>query len=107
MAKTKKPNPGNTPGGFTPYSSLARLIEVHPTDDFHLIATYDDGKVFRYDFNRIFQQMPGDAAQALRDLTLFKTVVVEAGDFHWDNDFDLSGDSIYLNGIPISSPELS
>jgi hypothetical protein len=87
-------------------SSEPYLVEIYGTDDFQLIATYSNGTTIQYDFQRIFKNLKGDAAQALKDINLFKTVTVETGDAHWSNDFDLSGASIYLNGKQIQTKDL-
>ena len=77
-------------------TSYKYATEVEPLQDFLLLITYAGGEKRVLDFKPMFKKYPGwQYVQDLKDPKIFNSVVVEAGDLHWDNDFDLDANSFY------------
>ncbi|WP_224984847.1 DUF2442 domain-containing protein [Geomonas agri] len=77
-----------------------RIINwIHTNDDWTLDVSFADGEVRRYDVRPLLQR---EAFKELEDVSMFKTARNGGYFVAWDNDADLSADTLYLEGVPIT-----
>lgn len=77
------------------------VIQVQPLPNYTLMAQFATGEWRR--FNMVsYLQYP--AFSALKDPAFFQRAHVEHGTVVWTDEIDLSPDTLYLRGQPISEP---
>ena len=70
---------------------------VKPTDDFHLLLTFENGEKRVFDLKPYFEK---PIFQRLQNKALFQTARVVTGSVEWQGDVDLSYDTLYLESKP-------
>ncbi|MBJ6799771.1 DUF2442 domain-containing protein [Geomonas propionica] len=78
---------------------MRRINWIHTNDDWTLDVSFADGEVRRYDVRPLLQS---EAFKDLEDVAIFKTARNGGYFVAWDNDADLSADTLYLEGIPVT-----
>lgn len=71
------------------------VIKVMATPDYSIVAEFETGEVRRFDM-RPYLDFPAYAA--LKEQRLFMRAHVEHGTVVWDEEIDLSPDTLYLCG---------
>ncbi len=74
------------------------VISVKPLQDFKLIVQFATGETRRFDVEPL---LDFPVYQRLRKTNYFSSARVENGTVVWDEQCDLSPDSIYLQGEPV------
>lgn len=82
-----------------------RVKSIGILDDSMLIAQFEEGICKKYDMNRLSKNLPVFKT-LLRDKNLFSKVHVEGSGFGivWNDDFDLSCNELWDNGITVPTP---
>lgn len=73
------------------------VVKVVAADDYFIEAEFTTGEVRRFDM-RPYLHFPAYAA--LKEPGLFRRAHVEYGTVVWNEDIDLSPDTLYLQGMP-------
>jgi hypothetical protein len=76
------------------------VIKVRATPDFFMDVEFATGELRRFDM-RAYLQFPAFAA--LKQPGMFLRARIEHGTVVWSEDIDLSSDTLYLRGEPLSS----
>ncbi len=74
------------------------VISVKPLQDFKLLVQFETGESRRFDVEPL---LDFPVYQRLRKASYFSSARVENGTVVWDEQCDLSPDSIYLQGEPV------
>ncbi len=81
-----------------------RIKNVSPLTDFRLSVQFAEGCTKIYDVKALWERFPIFAE--LKDPMLFSDVYVDVGGHGvvWNDDFDLSCDELWENGVAIETP---
>ena len=74
------------------------VISVKPLQDFKLLVQFETGESRKFDVEPL---LDFPVYQRLRKVGYFSSARVENGTVIWDEQCDLSPDSIYLQGEPV------
>ena len=74
------------------------ITEVHANDDLTLDVAFGDGVKRRFDIKPL---LGCEAFSPLQNIGLFKTIRNCGYFVEWDNEADLSADTLYLEGKPV------
>ena len=77
-----------------------RVKAVRALDDFELDISFENGESRRFD---VKPYLGRGIFGRLRDLALFQAVHMVAGSVEWPGGLDLSYDTVYLGGQPITA----
>ena len=75
---------------------LPRVARVQTLDDFELLIEFKDGVIKRFD---VKPYLAYPAFERLKTGNLFDKAHVERGTVVWDQQLDLSPDTLYLQGV--------
>ncbi len=78
---------------------MNKVTSVRANDDFSLELQFNDGSVKRFDAKPYLDY---EVFRELKDLTYFKRVGVAFGTVQWPHEQDISPETLYLEGVPIS-----
>ena len=78
---------------------MNKVTSVRANDDFSLDLQFNDGSVRRFDAKPYLDY---EVFRELKDLTYFKRVGVAFGTVQWPHEQDISPETLYLEGVPIS-----
>ena len=76
---------------------MRTITNVHANDDWTLDVSFLDGAVRQYDMKPLLDV---EAFSALKNIGVFKRVHNGGYFVEWDNEADLSADTLYLEGRP-------
>lgn len=82
-----------------------RAIKLEFLEGVKLQITFQDGKVIIYDVSKLFDKYPG--LRALENRKLFTSGKMTAYGVRWNDDLDLSTESVYENGEVVGVDEVS
>ena len=74
---------------------MKKVISAKTNDDFTLDLEFDDGKRKRFDI-KPYLEVP--VFRALKNLSYFKNIKIACGTVQWQNEQDISPDTLYLEG---------
>lgn len=77
---------------------MRKISSITTNDDWTLDTCFDNGELCRYDVKPL---LDAEAFQGLQDLTMFKTARNGGYFVEWQNEADLSADTLYLEGSPV------
>ena len=78
----------------------AKVLNVEPTDDHHLIVTFINGERKKVDISPYLEK---GVFRELKRINYFKRVSVSFGSVVWPHEQDLSYDTLYLCGQPLNT----
>jgi hypothetical protein len=78
---------------------MNKVIAVTANDDFSLDLKFNDGSVKRFDAKPYLDY---EVFRELKDLNYFKRVGVAFGTVHWPHEQDISPETLYIEGVPVS-----
>lgn len=78
---------------------MNKVHTVRANDDFSLDLRFDDGSVKRFDAKPYFDY---EVFRELKDLNYFKQVAITFGTVQWPHEQDISPETLYLEGLPVS-----
>ena len=78
---------------------MNKITVVTANDDFSLDLQFNDGSVKRFD---VKPYLDYEVFRELKDLNYFKQVDLAFGTVQWPNEQDISPETLYLEGLPIS-----
>jgi Protein of unknown function (DUF2442) len=78
---------------------MNKITAVAANDDFSLDLQFNDGSVKRFD---VKPYLDYEVFRELKDLDYFKQVDLAFGTVQWPNEQDISPETLYLEGLPIS-----
>jgi len=78
---------------------MNKITAVTTNDDFSLDLQFNDGIVKRFD---VKPYLDYEVFRELRDLNYFKQVNLAFGTVQWPNEQDISPETLYIEGLPIS-----
>jgi hypothetical protein len=78
---------------------MNKITAVTANDDFSLDLQFNDGSVKRFN---VKPYLDFEVFRELKDLNYFKQVDVAFGTVQWPNEQDISPETLYLEGVPIS-----
>ncbi|QXE89238.1 DUF2442 domain-containing protein [Geomonas subterranea] len=78
---------------------MRRINWISTNEDWTLDVCFTNGEVRKYDVRPLLQS---EAFRELEDVAIFKTARNGGYFVAWDNDADLSADTLYLEGIPVT-----
>lgn len=81
---------------MNPHVKSVRALEAY-----ELEVSFDNGELRRFD---VKPYLARGIFGRLRDREMFETVRSVAGSIEWANGLDLSYDTLYLEGQPVSDP---
>jgi len=81
---------------------MKKVIAVKTNEDYSLIVKFDDGKIKRFDVKPYLEQ---GIFKELKDRDYFRKVSVAFGTVQWENEQDISSDTLYIEGKGISKSE--
>ncbi len=81
-----------------------KIKNVSPLPDYRLSVQFAEGVTKIYDMNPLFEKMPFFGP--LKDCELFSGVSVDVGGYGiiWNDDWDLSCDELWENGVAVQTP---
>jgi len=77
---------------------MRTISTIRANDDWTLDVAFDDGAERRFDVRPL---LDCEAFAALRNIGMFKRIHNGGYFVEWDNEADLSADTLYLEGISI------
>ena len=77
------------------------VTSVHPLAEYRLEVSFDNGERRMFD---VKPYMAHGVFMRLKDRSLFEAVRVVAGSIEWPGEIDLSYETLYIQGQPISEP---
>lgn len=77
---------------------MRKITTIHTNDDWTLDVSFANGELRRYDIKPLLN---AEAFKGLQDLAMFKTARNGGYFVGWENEADLSADTLYLEGRPI------
>jgi hypothetical protein len=82
-----------------------KVKSVAPIPDFKLSVQFSEGVTKVYDMKPLFEKLPA-FKQFEKNPAAFAGVSVDVGGYGivWDDDFDLSSDELWENGITVKTP---
>jgi hypothetical protein len=75
------------------------ITTVTANDDWTLDISFANGKRRRFDVKPL---LASEAFSPLADINLFKSIRNRGYFIEWENEADLSADTLYLEGTPLS-----
>ena len=75
------------------------ITAIRANDDWTLDVSFADGAERRFDVKPLLEC---EAFKELRDISMFKTIRNGGYFVEWDNEADLSADTLYLEGSNIN-----
>ena len=76
-----------------------KVIKVQPEQNYILNLWFANGEQRRFDMKPYLDY---EVFQALKDQKMFNTANIFLGSVTWLNNSDLSYDTLYLEGVPLS-----
>ncbi|GFO63181.1 DUF2442 domain-containing protein [Geomonas paludis] len=77
---------------------MKKVASISANDDWTLDVCFANGELRRYDVSPLLQR---EAFRGLEDAAMFKTARNGGYFVAWDNDADLSADTLYQEGAPL------
>ncbi len=77
---------------------MRTITGIHANDDWTLDVAFNDGAERRFDVKPL---LDCEAFAPLRNIGMFKTIRNGGYFAEWDNEADLSADTLYLEGVSI------
>ena len=78
---------------------MNKVTAVKANDDFSLDLRFSDGSVKRFDAKPYLDY---EVFCELKDLNYFRKVDLAFGTVQWPNEQDISPETLYLEGLPVS-----
>ena len=78
---------------------MNKVTSVRANDDFSLDLRFNDGSVKRFDAKPYLDY---EVFRELKDLNYFKQVNLAFGTVQWPSEQDISPETLYLEGLPVS-----
>jgi hypothetical protein len=78
---------------------MNKVTAVKANDDFSLDLRFSDGSVRRFDAKPYLDY---EVFRELKDLNYFRMVDLAFGTVRWPNEQDISPETLYLEGLPVS-----
>lgn len=78
---------------------MNKVTAVKANDDFSLDLRFSDGSVRRFDAKPYLDY---EVFRELKDLNYFRKVDLAFGTVQWPNEQDISPETLYLEGLPVS-----
>ena len=78
---------------------MNKVSAVKANDDFSLDLRFSDGSVKRFDTKPYLDY---EVFRELRDLNYFRQVVLAFGTVQWPHEQDISPETLYIEGVPVS-----
>lgn len=78
--------------------TMRRIATVQPNDDWTLDISFNDGTQRRFDVRPL---LASEAFADLQNIEAFKRIRNGGYFIEWENEADLSADTLYLEGHPI------
>ena len=79
---------------------MNKVIAARANDDFSLDLQFNDGSVKRFDAKPYLDY---EVFRELKDPGYFKQVTVAFGTVQWPHEQDISPETLYLEGVPVSN----
>jgi len=76
-----------------------KVTAVKANDDFSLDLRFSDGSVKRFDTKPYLDY---EVFRELKDLNYFRQVDLAFGTVQWSHEQDISPETLYLEGVPVS-----
>lgn len=76
-----------------------KVVDIEALDDYILRATFNDGKITEYDMKKSIDK--GVVFKPLEDISLFKKVHVSNGIPVWNDEIDISCETLYYDGVTV------
>ena len=80
------------------------IKKIQPLDNYCLMIWFENGEQKIFDVKPYLSK---SVFSKLKDLSLFASVRVIAGSIEWSNGLDLSYDTLYLEGLALTSTATS
>jgi hypothetical protein len=77
---------------------MRTITQIHANDDLTLDVAFADGAKRRFDIKPL---LCCEAFAPLQNIGLFRTIHNGGYFVEWDNDADLSADTLYMEGKPL------
>ena len=81
---------------------MKKVINAKAENDFSLILEFNDGSVKRFDAK---PYLDFELFKPLKDLNYFKQIKIAFGTVQWQNEQDISPETLYLEGEDVSVKE--
>jgi hypothetical protein len=78
---------------------MNKITAVTANDDFSLDLQFNDGSLKRFD---VKPYLDYEVFRELKDLDYFKKVSLAFGTVQWPHEQDISPETLYLEGVPVS-----
>lgn len=75
---------------------MKKVISANAIDDFTLDLQFNDGKLKRFDM-KPYLDFP--VFRELKDVEKFKRIKIVFGTVQWENEQDISPETLYLEGV--------
>lgn len=82
---------------------MIKVIEAKANDDFSLELKFNDGSVKRFDATSYLDY---EVFQPLKNIDYFKRIKIAFGTVQWQDEQDISPDTLYLEGKDIKKESL-
>ena len=79
---------------------MIKVVEVSANDDFSLDLKFADGAAKRFNAKPYLEY---EVFRELKDLSYFKQVSIAFGTVQWPHEQDISPETLYVEGLPMSA----
>jgi hypothetical protein len=79
---------------------MIKVVEVRANDDFSLNLRFADGTAKRFNAKPYLEY---EVFRELKDLAYFKQVSIAFGTVQWPHEQDISPETLYVEGVPVSA----
>lgn len=79
---------------------MIKVVEVSANDDFSLDLKFADGTTKRFNAKPYLDY---EVFRELKDLAYFKQVSIAFGTVQWPHEQDISPETLYVEGVPVSA----
>jgi len=77
---------------------MRNISAIHANDDWTIDVAFDDGAERRFDVKPL---LDCEAFEPLRNLNAFKAIRNRGYFVEWNNEVDLSADTLFLDGVSL------
>lgn len=81
---------------------MKKVVEAKANDDFSLELKFNDGSVKRFD---VAPYLDYEVFKPLKNIDYFKRIKIAFGTVQWQDEQDISPDTLYLEGKDINEKE--
>ncbi len=83
---------------------MKKVVNAKAENDFSLVVEFNDGSIKRFDMK---PYLDCEVFKLLKDLNYFKRIKIAFGTVQWQDEQDISPETLYLEGKKLKSNNLA